>query len=107
MFHTSAFFIMYSLLHRVPVDSPTGQPVYAEAIVAGKRKDAVVACALEACRILDRYGLLRKKEHGEFFFLKFLQMQTKYDIFVHVYIVSILLEMHRQEGYKCTGFPST
>lgn len=47
----------------VPVDSPSGQPVYAEATVSGKRKDAVVACALEACRILDRYGLLRKKDH--------------------------------------------
>ena len=49
---------------RLPIDTPTGQPVYAEVVVTGKRKDAVVACALEACRILDRYQVLRKKEQG-------------------------------------------
>ncbi|XP_013394310.1 kanadaptin [Lingula anatina] len=47
----------------LPLDLPTGEPMYAEATVTGKRKDAVVACALEACRILDRHGVLRASTH--------------------------------------------
>ncbi|VDP92149.1 unnamed protein product [Echinostoma caproni] len=37
----------------LPLDSGT---ITAEAIVSGKRKEAIAACALEACRLLDRLG---------------------------------------------------
>lgn len=47
----------------LPVDGPNGEDLVAEAVVSGKRKDAVVACALEACRMLDKYGLLRSSTH--------------------------------------------
>ncbi|RUS69568.1 hypothetical protein EGW08_022669 [Elysia chlorotica] len=47
----------------LPVDGPNGEDLIAEVVVSGKRKDAVVACALEACRMLDKYGLLRSSTH--------------------------------------------
>ncbi len=44
-----------------PLQVSNGRPTYAEALISGgKKKEAVVACALEACRLLDRMGELFK-----------------------------------------------
>lgn len=45
---------------QLPIDTPTGDYMPVEASVTGKKKEAVIACALEACRTLDRLGLLRQ-----------------------------------------------
>lgn len=47
----------------LPIDTANGAPAIAEASVKGKKKEAVIACALEACRILDQHGELRKSCH--------------------------------------------
>ncbi|XP_062500224.1 kanadaptin-like isoform X1 [Corticium candelabrum] len=44
---------------RLPIQTAEDDYIYGEATVAGKKKDAVVACALDACRILDAQGMLR------------------------------------------------
>lgn len=48
---------------RLPVESRA--PVVVTVDHRGKRKEAVVQCAMEACRTLDRRNLLRQAKHGE------------------------------------------
>lgn len=48
---------------RLPIDVGSGSAVIAEACVKGRKKEAVVQCAMEACRILDRHDELRKAHH--------------------------------------------
>lgn len=50
---------------RLPIENAGGGYVIAEATVSGKKKDAVFQCALEACRILDRSGMLKQSNQGK------------------------------------------
>ncbi|XP_069464837.1 kanadaptin isoform X2 [Ambystoma mexicanum] len=46
---------------KLPVNDSLGKQLIAEAVVSGKKKEALAQCSLEACRMLDMRGLLRQE----------------------------------------------
>ncbi|KFD60987.1 hypothetical protein M514_08032 [Trichuris suis] len=44
----------------LPIESKDGKPTFAEGVASVGKKEAMVQCALNACRLLDAQGILRK-----------------------------------------------
>ena len=53
-------YVRKCLSYSLPVQSAGGEMVVAKATVKGKRREAIVQSALEACRLLDVYGMLKQ-----------------------------------------------
>ena len=56
--------MIFSIL-RLPVETSDGKSIIASIEHQGKKKDAVAECALEACKILNKHGVLRQAKHGK------------------------------------------
>ena len=50
--------------HSLPIESGGGEMLVVEECVRGKKKEAVVQCALKACRILDSNDMLHPTSKG-------------------------------------------